>query len=197
MRHRRWACRSFSVDIGAYSFPTRVIGTFPHDRLCIGYMRSLTAPTWVNGFEFGMDAIQFYPAGCEMNYRAGSNGEWERCLQMHFLDAYGMTPGRWARCLALHRVRDRLLKTDPARFTVEGVARECGFRHMGRFASYYEELFDEFPSATLTKAAFSRGFAITSQLPVTLQFRMVKINPFPSLMAVFEPKSGGRGSSYY
>jgi transcriptional regulator GlxA family with amidase domain len=245
------------------------VGALPQGRLCIGYMRTLTAPTWVNGFEFGNDALQFYPPGCEVNYRAAPNGQWvliefeetalqrvarerlgdelqrprdgaanfevprtqlreldrmiqrslhkpettvsmiepilgtiaelvahaqtgtlgslarrwqnraellnradhhlrlnagvpfdlkalasavgttERSLQMHFLDAYGITPGHWARTFALHRVRHRLLKTDATRFTVEGVALECGFRHMGRFSAYYRELFGEFPSATL------------------------------------------------
>jgi AraC family ethanolamine operon transcriptional activator len=269
VRHERWACRSFSVDVGYYSFPVRVIGAFPQDRFCVGYMRMLTVPTWVNGFEFGGDAMQFYPAGCDLNYRAGENGQWvavefeeealqlaarartgselriprdgaenhtiprahlreldrmierllrkphsslsmidpilgtiaellahaqtgslatlssrwqhraallrraddflrhnagqpfnsgalaratgatERCLQMHFLEAYGVTPGYWARCLALHRVRDCLLKTDHSKFTVEGIAHECGFRHMGRFSAYYRDLFGEFPSATL------------------------------------------------
>jgi len=240
-------------------------------------MRRITEPTWVNGFAFGLDAIQFYPPGSELNYRAGPDGEWvaiecdesllqeaarkhlgrelplprdgacnfqvctaeraaldqivqrsfrlpatslsqigpilgaaaellshaqagllsvlarrwrerqtllnraeqflrasagrpfdsralataagasERTLQLHFLEAYGMTPGGWARCRALHRVRDRLLKTDPERFTVEGVAQECGFRHMGRFAAYYAELFGECPSATLSRLTRGPG----------------------------------------
>jgi transcriptional regulator GlxA family with amidase domain len=77
---------------------------------------------------------------------AAAVGATERSIQMHFQDAYGITPGQWARCLALHRVRQHLLKTDPRRFTVEGVARAFGFRHMGRFSAYYEELFGEFPS---------------------------------------------------
>ena len=269
VRHERWACGSFSVDIGHYSFPVRVLGTMPGDRFSFGYMRSVTEPTWANGFEFGTDAFEIYSAGSELNYRAGKNGEWvliecdesvlrqvarerlghhlqliqkgsakfdvpggqlreldrmvqrsvrkpdtscsmiapilgtiaellahaqtgtlaslarrwqnradllssaerylqlnlgapfdskalaaavgvsERCLQMHFLHAYGITPGHWARCLALHRVRDQLLKTDARKFTVEGVAQEYGFRHMGRFSAYYDELFGEFPSLTL------------------------------------------------
>lgn len=272
VRHERWACENFSVDVGHYSFPVRVLGHFPPDRWSIGYMRAFTEPSWVNGFEAGGEVFQLYPAGTELNYRAAPNGQWvaieltepalqcaacerlghelelpregatnhrvpraqlreldrmvqrslhqpktsvsmigpilgtiaellahaqtgtfaslarrwrnraellsradhylqlsagspfdskalaaavgstERSLQMHFLDAYGITPGHWARTLALHRVRDRLLKTDAAKFTVEGVAHECGFRHMGRFSAYYEDLFGEFPSATLRTA---------------------------------------------
>jgi transcriptional regulator GlxA family with amidase domain len=78
-------------------------------------------------------------------------GATERSVQKHFQEAYGMTPGRWARCLALHHARKRLLETDPARFTVEGIAQELGFRHMGRFAGYYQDLFGEYPSATLSR----------------------------------------------
>jgi transcriptional regulator GlxA family with amidase domain len=56
---------------------------------------------------------------------------------------------------ALHQVRDRLLRTDARRFTVEAIAYECGFRRMGRFSSYYRELFDEFPSETLARVGES------------------------------------------
>jgi AraC-like DNA-binding protein len=275
VRHERWACGSFSVDVGLYSFPVRVLGNFARNRWCLGYMRDLTEPTWVNGFEAHANTFQLYPAGCELNYRAAPNGEWvaiefevealqrvagdrlgcelelpvdgasnfevprghlreldamiqrslrnpftsaemvepmlgtiaemivhtqsatysdlarrwrnrarlldraeqylkmnagtpfnskalatavgitARMLQMHFIDAYGISPGHWARCLALHRVRDRLLKTDSSKFTIEGLAHECGFRHMGRFSAYYHDLFGEFPSATMTAAAVS------------------------------------------
>jgi AraC family ethanolamine operon transcriptional activator len=79
-------------------------------------------------------------------------GATERSVQKHFLEAYGMPPGQWARCLALHYARKRLLETDPKLFTVEGIAHELGFRHMGRFAGQYEELFGEYPSATLSRA---------------------------------------------
>ena len=71
VRHQRWACGSFSVDVGYYSFPVRACGAFAADQACVGYIRALTEPTWVNGFAFGLDAIQFYPPGCELNYRAG------------------------------------------------------------------------------------------------------------------------------
>lgn len=76
-------------------------------------------------------------------------GVTERCLQKYYQEAYGMSPGQWSRCLSLHLARKLLLECDPGRFTVESVAREVGFRHMGRFAGSYEELFGEFPSATL------------------------------------------------
>ncbi|MFC7338638.1 helix-turn-helix domain-containing protein [Haloferula chungangensis] len=75
----------------------------------------------------------------------------ERTLQRHFAEALGVTPIEWARCLALHHARQRLEMGDPNRTSVEGLAREAGFRHMGRFAGYYRELFGEFPTTTLRR----------------------------------------------
>ncbi|MCW1926644.1 helix-turn-helix domain-containing protein [Luteolibacter arcticus] len=273
VRHDRWVCGDFSIDVGCYSFPARVLGVFPPGRHSLGYMRYLSGPTWVNGFECRMDTLQFYPSGCELNYRAAPQGQWVviefteaalqrnarerlgreldlpldgvtrfnvpreellvldriiqrsmrgsdttpplvepilgaiadlvchlpgddslttlarqwrhreyvlrradryllqhldkpfdapalaaatgttgRTLQRYFLDAYGLTPREWARCLALHRVRGRLRTIDAARFSIEGIAHECGFRHMGRFAGYYANLFGESPSGTLAGA---------------------------------------------
>ena len=269
-RLARWSCGDFCVDTGHYSFPVRIVGPFPKRRLCVGYMRRLTAPTWVNGFVADHTTLEFYPEGAELNYRAGPKGQWvaiefdesslqaaarerlghevelpwrhvisfrvpcaerhalermvaslwthpmsgarmiasilgiiaeilhgqhrrsyantiskfrhhemilkrsdeflrshlaspfqleslatasgttARTLQRTFRDAYGVTPHEWARCLALHRVRDQLQQTDAAKFSVEGIAHDCGFRHMGRFAQYYRDLFGELPSTTLS-----------------------------------------------
>jgi transcriptional regulator GlxA family with amidase domain len=80
---------------------------------------------------------------------ANASGTTVRTLQRIFCDAYGVTPHEWARCLALHRARQHLQSPAARKFTVEGIAQECGFRHMGRFSAYYEELFGEFPSTTL------------------------------------------------
>ena len=33
-------------------------------------------PTWVNGFEADLRSIEIYPAGSEISYRAGADGEW-------------------------------------------------------------------------------------------------------------------------
>ena len=60
-----------------------------------------------------------------------------------------MTPRRRARYLALHRARKRPRMAIWEVFTVEGMATQFGFRHMGRFAEYYRQLFGELPSATL------------------------------------------------
>ena len=62
VRHERWECGGFSVDAASYSFAARACGVFARDRICVGYIRGHTEPTWINGFECGMEAIQFYPA---------------------------------------------------------------------------------------------------------------------------------------
>ena len=263
-----WECGGVSVDVGHYSFPVRALGAFGKDRFCVGYMRNLSTPTWVNGFDVERDTVQFYPAGSELNYRADANGQWialtieeetlqaaamkrlgrhvdlpgestlsyrlpqdhhraldravsrlvrqsavdslhlesflgnvadilvhlqegnvesltrrwrkrrnlldradaylrtsisrpfdlsamakaigtsRRSLQRHFADAYGMTPMQWARCVALHHARSRLGASNRGAVTVEAIARECGFQHMGRFSGHYRDLFGEFPSTT-------------------------------------------------
>lgn len=265
----RWSLGNFSVDAGRYSFPVRIVGAFPKNRLCVGYMRAQSAPTWVNGLLVDETTMEFYPDGCELNYCAAPHGAWvviefeesalqsaaqerlghevelpwkdaisfraprtdraaldrmvhrlwqhpitgarmiapilgiiaellhtqqhpasavpmrkpehqqmilrradehlhdhlaspfqiedlaaasgttARTLQRVFHSAYGVTPQEWARCLALHRARQRLQSPAAHTLTIEGIARECGFRHMGRFSRYYRELFGEYPSDTL------------------------------------------------
>jgi AraC family transcriptional regulator, ethanolamine operon transcriptional activator len=269
-RLNRWSLGDFTVDIGRYSFPVRAVGSFPKNRLCFGYMRHQSGPTWVNGCVADETTVEFYPNGAELNYRASPHGEWVaiefeestlqraarerlghevdlpwkhvisfhvprvdrlainrmvtrlwkhpisgvlmiapilgviaemlhaqrrpsfattisksqhrqmilkrsdeflrghlanpfqlealatasgttvRTLQRLFNDAYGVTPQKWARCLALHRARQHLQSPEARALTVQGIANGCGFRHMGRFSTYYRELFGEAPSFTLT-----------------------------------------------
>lgn len=87
----------------------------------------------------------------DLSVMAKAIGTSRRSLQRHFAEAYGVTPREWARCMALHRVRDQLRVSRRAEFTVERLARDFGFEHMGRFAEYYRELFDELPSETLAR----------------------------------------------
>lgn len=75
-------------------------------------------------------------------------GATPRTLQREFSRAFGMTPIRWARCVALHRARNLLREASKQKFTVEAIAAQCGFHHMGRFSGYYRDLFGEFPSLT-------------------------------------------------
>jgi len=269
--HQRWVCDGLTIDTGRYSFPVRIFGEFPAGRVCIGYMREITCPTWVNGLHADLDTLEFYAKGSEINYRAGRDGRWvalglaeerlqqlalqklgralelprcdamsfqvpgdlrrdldrrvrrlmvrrqvessvlesfigmvvelldhlarhdvatliqasqrryflikradaflrasigrrfdsrklaaavgvsERSLERCFVEAYGLTPQRWARCLALHHVRENLRRANYQQLTVEGLARDAGFHHMGRFSQYYSDLFGELPSLTLEK----------------------------------------------
>lgn len=82
---------------------------------------------------------------------AHAAGTTPRTLQRTFVNAYGVTPQQWARCFALHHAREQLRAADWHVFTVEGIANECGFHHMGRFAEYYHDLFGELPSITLSE----------------------------------------------
>src|SRR5262245_33089327 len=59
VRLARWSSGAFTVDIGRYSFAARIVGPFPEKRLCVGYMRSLTEPTWVNGFQADHRSLEF------------------------------------------------------------------------------------------------------------------------------------------
>lgn len=83
-----------------------------------------------------------------------SSGATARTLQREFMTAYGMSPHEWARCVMLHMARKRLRANGARKFTVEAIAHECGFRHMGRFAKYYLQLFGEHPSRTFSKQSF-------------------------------------------
>lgn len=83
---------------------------------------------------------------------AHAAGTTPRTLQREFLQALGLTPMQWARCLALHQVRNLLAQPERQKFTVEAIALQCGFRHMGRFAGYYHELFGESPRRTRLKS---------------------------------------------
>ena len=75
LKHERWDADWISVDLGRYSFPVRVLGQFPKNRIVFGHTRRLSEPSWVNGFEFGTADFQFYPRGTELNYRAGCGAE--------------------------------------------------------------------------------------------------------------------------
>src|SRR5262245_14614810 len=63
VRIDHWSMGDFSVDTGQYSFPVRVVGSFSPNKICIGYMRQLTASTWVNGLIADDHTIEFYPRG--------------------------------------------------------------------------------------------------------------------------------------
>ncbi|PKW11718.1 transcriptional regulator, AraC family [Streptomyces sp. 1222.5] len=72
-----------------------------------------------------------------------------RWLQEVFRRQTGTTPMGYLREVRMERVRDELLRADPAATTVSDVAYRWGFGHLGRFADKYRARFGELPSQTL------------------------------------------------
>ena len=72
-----------------------------------------------------------------------------RTLQSAFLRYTDSTPMTYLQHMRLDRVRIALQLADPGSVTVATVAREWGFRHMGRFAGTYLQRFGEYPGETL------------------------------------------------
>ena len=73
----------------------------------------------------------------------------EQTLQNSFKSLFGFTPKLFLRLLKLNIVHYELKQEDPNQSTVSKIALKWGFTHMGRFSTYYTELFGENPSQTL------------------------------------------------
>ncbi|KAB2919970.1 MAG: helix-turn-helix transcriptional regulator [Hyphomicrobiaceae bacterium] len=101
---------------------------------------------------------------------ATSCGVARRTLQKHFRRDLGCTPVEHIRWVRLQRARQELLRAPPdARIT--GIAAQCGFNHLGRFATWYRARYGETPSATLhlarmTPAGFGPGAGASGSGPV-------------------------------
>jgi len=76
----------------------------------------------------------------------------QRSLQLSFKSLFGFTPKLFLRRLKLNHVHNELKKSHNKDITVMKIAYKWGFLHMGRFSTYYKELFGENPSITLQKA---------------------------------------------
>ena len=72
-----------------------------------------------------------------------------RTLHASFRQALGETPMSYLRRVRLDRVREELLRGNPARVRVTDVATAWGFCHQSRFAQQYRDRFGELPSRTL------------------------------------------------
>jgi len=70
-----------------------------------------------------------------------------RTLDYAFRNHFDMTPQAYLKALRLDMVR-RLLRTNSCA-SVTRAARQCGFRHMSKFAADYRSHFGELPSETL------------------------------------------------
>lgn len=74
-----------------------------------------------------------------------------RTLQNHFRSAVGESPAEFLRAVRLNACR-RELRACVRKTTVQDVAAQWGFFHMGRFSHEYKAMFDELPSQTLRQA---------------------------------------------
>ena len=78
-----------------------------------------------------------------------------RSLQNGFQNFRSTTPMAFLRALRLKRAHEILLLSDPKTVTVTEIALQCGFGHMGEFATAYKRAFNETPRQTLARARAS------------------------------------------
>jgi transcriptional regulator GlxA family with amidase domain len=74
-----------------------------------------------------------------------------RALQHGFGRDVGIPPMKYVREVRLRRAHEALQRATRGSTTVQAVAREWGFFHMGRFAAAYREAFGEMPLDTLAR----------------------------------------------
>jgi AraC family ethanolamine operon transcriptional activator len=78
-------------------------------------------------------------------------GATERTLYLGFRGLYGTTPKAFLKYLRLKHARKELLRAEPG-CTVTNVAYKWKFYHLSRFARYYYDVFNEYPSETLKRS---------------------------------------------
>jgi|SRR5690242_13657182 len=69
----------------------------------------------------------------------------------------GLPPARYHRLRRLQLVHRALRSAGPQTRVTSAVARNFGFRELGRFAASYRALYGELPSATLRRASLRRS----------------------------------------
>ncbi len=77
----------------------------------------------------------------------------ERRLQLAFRDALNLTPQDFMRLRAVQGAHEALCRADPETAKVATVGAAHGFKHAGRFSSFYRSVFGDLPSATLHKTS--------------------------------------------
>ena len=76
-------------------------------------------------------------------------GVTDRTLRLHCQEQLGMSPQRYLWIRRMNLARRTLTLADATTKTVTGIANDCGFGELGRFAVAYRMLFGESPSVTL------------------------------------------------
>ena len=79
----------------------------------------------------------------------------ERTLRLSFKKLFGLSPKQYHKYYALGKVHHAFLKGDISSDTVERIAYDHGFCHMGRLSSDYKSMFGNTPSTTLRKSLIS------------------------------------------
>lgn len=82
---------------------------------------------------------------------AAQSGVSARALQNGFQNFRHMTPMAFLRRVRLQQAHRNLLAADPSLATVTDIAIDCGFSHMGEFASLYKRTYGVTPRETLLK----------------------------------------------
>jgi len=77
----------------------------------------------------------------------------DRTLRLGFKHLFGLAPKQYHKCYRLGKIHHALLQSDPTIDTVEKIAYDHGFYHMGRFSNSYKSMFGNTPSETLRKTS--------------------------------------------
>ena len=89
-----------------------------------------------------------FPTVYELCLIAGAS---QRTIEYSFKEQYGLTPQGYIKYIRLNRVKKALQFSAPKTISINKVAEQHGFWHMGQFAGDYKKLFGELPSETLAK----------------------------------------------
>jgi AraC-like DNA-binding protein len=77
----------------------------------------------------------------------------DRMLRSLCEEHLGVSPSSYLRLRRVQQAHRALRSGNPDVASVAEVARQCGVRHLGRFAANYRAFYGEFPSATLHRGA--------------------------------------------
>lgn len=81
----------------------------------------------------------------------------ERTVEYAFRDVYGMGAKKFLKMLRLNHVRHQLRTADREAPSIQEMAQNAGFWHMGNFAADYRRLFGETPTQTVASRLVRRA----------------------------------------
>lgn len=73
----------------------------------------------------------------------------DRTIRSGFKNLFGFSLKKYLQQYRLGKIHNELLKTDPNAATVENIAYDNGYSHMGRFTCQYKTMYGETPYTTL------------------------------------------------